>query len=361
MAAASGALRAIEKEILVEALRRFGYDAMDCISEELQRDEETVCAFYEDAVAALRKLLWRSGVRLQAAMAWDSPAMIAAVVKSWGFLKAKVGVESASFAHLGHYLSQPEALAIVQDFTESAQKYKHPVLFDEKQLEEAFKFRGVPRSPTPPPDPAHGRDQARMERLMGDAGAVQPERDAAPSGAIRAESWSEAISLWICPEDDRVAGIMANAKVKDSACKILVQDANITVEKITGYLQHKWADNLHATFEERQTMMAFERFELGAIPPARNAMFVCARPRWRATARAAPSDVHGRIAGSAHRRAAARRGGAGCEQAAEQAVLQVRAGAERWKEGGRGRRETCCSCECARRVAKLECVRHRAS
>lgn len=125
MAAASGALRAIEKEILVEALRRFGYDAMDCISEELQRDEETVCAFYEDAVAALRKLLWRSGVRLQAAMAWDSPAMIAAVVKSWGFLKAKVGVESASFAHLGHYLSQPEALAIVQDFTESAQKYKH--------------------------------------------------------------------------------------------------------------------------------------------------------------------------------------------------------------------------------------------
>lgn len=107
---------------------------------------------------------------------------------------------------------------------------------------------------------------------MGDAGAVQPERDAAPSGAIRAESWSEAISLWICPEDDRVAGIMANAKVKDSACKILVQDANITVEKITGYLQHKWADNLHATFEERQTMMAFERFELGAIPPARNAM-----------------------------------------------------------------------------------------
>eukprot|EP00961_Rhodomonas_salina_P020538 276352-Rhodomonas_salina.1 len=136
------ALATTEKEVVVEALRRFGYDAMDCVPGELQRDEETVYAFYEEAVASVRKLLWRSGVRLQVAMAWDSPAMIAAVVQVWDCLKERMGVERASFAHLHPYLSHLEASTIASKFNACAQKHKSSrTFFDERQLEEAFKFK----------------------------------------------------------------------------------------------------------------------------------------------------------------------------------------------------------------------------
>eukprot|EP00961_Rhodomonas_salina_P086306 1159938-Rhodomonas_salina.1 len=102
-------------------------------------------------------------------------------------------------------------------------------------------------------------------------------------------------------------------------------------------LNHKWAATLNALFAERGlTEMCVQRFDLGNIPLLGNAIrgshVGCAasrrvrtRSRSRAGACAASARLHDSIAGSAHRRAAPRRGGARHVHATEQAVLQVSA------------------------------------